>query len=193
MELKDLVGIHTLSAVDKDIESIDNYHVKEANVIYFKLDDIIYKASEDPSDGYRSYLNDLEICDDYKIKNKFEPQKVICEMVPDDEGYFTQKNNILDIKNYHTNKIILSIGTHHYDDWYPSCVTDYRPENLSINSVLSDVNEDKMKVIVSNYIAFNFDTNCNELRYIIKKFLSQNLDYAKKVKEILDAKNKKYD
>ena len=129
MELKDLVGEHLLSGFDTAIEPPKDTWSEEAEVIRFVLDGITYKAIEDPSDGYRSYLQELEVTDE-KITNTFEPQKVIGKM-KDNDTYSV--NDTIQFIDAVTGKIVLEVGTDNTDDYYPYCVMNWSPENLACN------------------------------------------------------------
>lgn len=113
MELKDFLGIHELSGIDEDVDTI-----------YFIIDGISYKAIHDPDDGYRSYMRDLEIYKGY-IKNRFPPHKVL--------GVMRSSDNVIEFYDCFTNKIVLTLGTENSDDYYPYCVMKWNPENLMIN------------------------------------------------------------
>ena len=117
MELKDLVGKHYFSGFDTIM--IDDYEV-----VRFVLDSKTYKATEDPSDGYRSYLSDIEVTNEI-VSNTFPPQEVV--------GVMDNKNDLIHFIDTTTGKIVLCIGTADSDDYYPSCVMYFSPENLSIN------------------------------------------------------------
>ena len=119
MELKDLAGRHKFSGVDYTPEAV-----------LFCLDGITYFAEEDPDDGYRSYLRELKVSDT-PCKNTFPEEDVICEHKDSYDGY--GHDDILIIKNPQTRNVILKIGTADVDDYYPTCVMEYRPENMRCN------------------------------------------------------------
>lgn len=130
MELKDLVGEHELSGLDLvTIKSIEDWE-SDADAYLFILDGITYKATEDPNDGYRSNLKDIEISEE-KISYVFPPQKVLCTM-KDAEEY--SNNDVLQMHDSINGKLVLEIGTDNYDDYYPICIMSWHPENLSINA-----------------------------------------------------------
>ena len=135
MKLKDLVGEHELSGVDSITEEKKEFSfsecAREVQVIRFVLDGKTYKAIEDPSDGYRSYLEELEVTDE-KITNNFPPQKVIGNMKKRDEWCIYENDTIQFIDSV-TGGIVLEIGTDNYDGYYPMCVLYWNPENLAIN------------------------------------------------------------
>ncbi len=130
MKLEDLIGEHYLSGLDTDIKKAEETWQDDANVFRFVLDGITYKATEDPSDGYRSYLEDLETTEE-KVDYTFPPQKVIGKM-REDEDY--SKNDVIEFYDAITTKLVLALGTDNYDDYYPSCIMDWSPENLAVNN-----------------------------------------------------------
>ncbi len=132
MELKDLVGEHLLSGCETGIHPAKETYDEDAGTVLFILDGITYKAIENPSDGYRSYLDEILITDE-KISNTFDPQRVIGKMKDDKEDYHTQVNDTIQFFDAVTNKLVLEIGTDNADDYYPYCVMDWHPENLAIN------------------------------------------------------------
>jgi hypothetical protein len=121
MKLRNLVGKHLLSAVDRSIIS-KNVEFNNCDTFAFELDGIAYLALEDPDDGYRSMLGSLEITD-LELKTKFFPVEVDCKL-GDEEG------NFLNILNSETKNVIISIGTDYSDDYYPSFVAQWNPENI---------------------------------------------------------------
>jgi hypothetical protein len=55
---------------------------------------------------------------------------------------------------------------------------------LGIGDVIGGFGIDKMKTIVPYYIVDMGEIQCNELRFIIETFLSQNHDFKNKVDEL---------
>jgi len=125
MELKSLKGEHMFSGVDysKGKEG-------ETNIL-FCLDGVTYIAEEDPDDGYRSYMKDLRISET-PCKNTFEPERVFCDHT-NKSSFMGYDSDILIIKNPFTANVILKIGTVDVNDYYPSCVMEYHPENMQCN------------------------------------------------------------
>lgn len=135
MELKDLVGERLLSGVEMATEKTnDRWSTEDANVITFIIDGVTYKATEDPNDGYRSSLREIEVVNTI-IKNTFEPQRVIGTMKAD-SSY--QQNDTIEFTDLKSGLVVLEIGTDNYDDYYPCCVMSWIPENLSINNPTVD-------------------------------------------------------
>ena len=134
---KNLKGIHILSGVDMgSIRISDGYWNEDAAVLRFILDDKTYKAIEDPSDGYRSTLGKLIECDEI-VSNMFIPHKVIGKIKKDNEW---ESSSIIQFFDFTTKDVVLEIDTDHNDDYYPSCVMNWYPENLYINRDLINYN-----------------------------------------------------
>ena len=132
IEIKSLVGKHTLSGVDEITRKIKNYFgdsFESCQCINFVLDGKTYTAIEDPDDGYRSALDKI-IESNEKIENTFAPVEVI---VLYREKYQYGECEILDFVDIKNGKRVLEIGTEDTDDYYPCFVACWMPENLSIN------------------------------------------------------------
>ena len=119
LRLEDLQGEHILSAVDTGFDG-------DASMFLFELDGVTYCAKEDPKDGYRSCMEELYICDQ-EPKTKIPPTKIVCIIDDGDSDILTG----IDIKN---GRRIFQVGTDYWDDYYPSFVARWMPENLSINT-----------------------------------------------------------
>lgn len=96
---------------------------------FFKLDNEIYEAIEDESDGYRSYLSDIKPTTDKEAENQLifftNPVDQVKIVEVDDttfEGY-----ELVAVSDGH---VWLRVGTDNYDDWYPSCIIHYTPREL---------------------------------------------------------------
>jgi hypothetical protein len=126
MELKDLVGIHKLSGVDFENIEIEKYGCfEDAQMMRFRLDNIIYVITEDPSDGYRSSMKDIIISKD-KIKNKFKSIDVLGIY---EEGKYGDLD-ILKLVSTKTGGTIIEVGTDHSDSYYPCFIANFKPENI---------------------------------------------------------------
>lgn len=117
----ELVGTHLFGGIDFGVNPKDQYG-ETPNVVRFILGDITYEAVEDPDDGYRSSLQDITIVET-SVTNRFGPVEVRAEIDGD----------LLTFTDTTTNLPILSIGTDYSDDYYPSFVSDWHPENMAIN------------------------------------------------------------
>jgi hypothetical protein len=132
MELKDLQGKHILTGVWTGSNTISKEYyegevageTEDVNCIYFVLDNITYCAEEDAEDGYRSCMRELK---KVKIKNKNPIPKtdVLAIYSAVDSG---DPQDIL--------KLVMTVGTDNVDDYYPSYVSSWIPENLSINECI---------------------------------------------------------
>ena len=133
MEFKDLIGLHELSGVEITTERVKVYEwsdtEEDCQVMKFILDGKKYMAHEDPNDGYRSTCGDLKEYDG-EIKNTFIAQKVECKMKPN--GYYD--NDILQMFDIITEKLVLEVGTSDFNDYYPCCEMSFNPENMAINA-----------------------------------------------------------
>ena len=129
IELESLIGLHELSGCDFDTAHIPDDYYKYCNVINFVLDGITYTAIENPDDGYRSSLDQV-LATDKPVKNTFPPVQVLCRMRIESK-YWT--DNILEIIDVVNGKVVLEVGTENVNDYYPTFVSDFIPENLHLN------------------------------------------------------------
>lgn len=133
IELKQLTGKHYLTGVDYGVEQIKQYdwseEMEDAQVIKFELDGKTYIATEDPGDGYRSQLKTVFVTKE-KCKNRFK-KVLVFGVMKSDSSY--QKNDTIMFYDIEANGIVLEIGTDNIDDYYPSFVGVFRPENLIHN------------------------------------------------------------
>lgn len=129
--LDSLVGMHELSGCDLSVEKVENYGVTEdANVIRFTLDGKTYTAVEDPTDGYRSCLEKIFV-EDVSLNNKFPAVKVLARKKASDTW---SNNDTLELIDVLTGKVVLEVGTDNHDDYYPSFVGSFSPENMATNA-----------------------------------------------------------
>lgn len=135
MELQDLVGEHVLDAVDCSNEQVKTWGggFENCSVIRFRLDGKVYVATEDPSDGYRSCMNDIvEVIPPPAMQNVFAPQRVIARH--HDVSTHGDGADILELVDAFTNKVVLEVGTDNKDVYYPSFVSSFHPENMACNA-----------------------------------------------------------
>jgi len=136
INLIDLVGEHILSGVDTSSERIRSYGgYEDASCIKFVLDNITYKATEDPDDGYRSHLKQIFICNE-SVSNTFVPHKVIGKM----KNSSRYGCDIIQFFDVSTKEVVLEIGTDNSDDYYPAFVMCWTPENLDFNQSVKKYN-----------------------------------------------------
>ena len=130
VELESLVGMHTLSGVDRVTitTGMSEYKYESADVLNFILDGKVYSAMEDHNDGYRSALGTILVSEG-TLKNMFEPIGVL-GIMRDGANYSCE---ILDLYDVANGKVVLSVGTDNVDDWYPWFVAEFEPRNLHVN------------------------------------------------------------
>lgn len=132
MELKDFKGKYQLQGVDEFTGAVKTWgdRFEDCNAIRFKLDGVVYVATEDPDDGYRSYLGELKI-DEVDTKNPFNGVEVIASYR--DINKYNETSEIVDFIDTTTGDIVLSVGTDNSDDYYPCFVAYFNPAAMSIN------------------------------------------------------------
>jgi hypothetical protein len=132
VELKDLVGEHELSGVDRGVLRLapDNrYWEDNANALLFVLDDVAYRAVEDPQDGYRSCLNSIEVVDASLLTTRFKPHRVVVSYIDKD----VDPADLLRFTDVVTGAVVLEVGTRNTEDYYPWFVAEYDPTGLAAN------------------------------------------------------------
>lgn len=125
--LEALVGEHVLTGVDfQTIPGTGPYN-EDASSMTFVLDGVAYMVVEDPADGYRSIMSEIVVLPDgTAVANTFEPCHVVARMTGADSG-------ILECVDVETGKVVLECGTDNMDDYYPSYVASFTPENMAAN------------------------------------------------------------
>lgn len=133
MELKELVGKHFLSGIETGTEERSKRFYGNETVSYVKfcIDGVNYMAVEDPCDGYRSYCSDLDISET-PCKIQIPTTEVLCTMRPNDDRWGVN-NDVLVLTDCETGLVVLEVGTANTNDYYPYCVMEWTPENLSCN------------------------------------------------------------
>lgn len=133
MKLSDFIGKHVLTGCQYGtIPKRNEWQDSDPNTVDFILDGKAFSAIEDPSDGYRSSMDEImESRDISFITNTFEPCEVLGSMRGKSE--YGDNNDVVDFIDTTTGKIVLSIGTTNYDDYYPCFEGTFTPENMAIN------------------------------------------------------------
>lgn len=132
MKLENLLGKHVLTGCDTDgiIKTTGIY--PHACVIDFVLDGVVVSAVEDPDDGYRSCLSELLTGRVESVKNTFPACFVTGIDHPDNRF---SKNDVIDLVDDITGKVVLSIGTGNADDYYyPMFIGEFNPKSMTINA-----------------------------------------------------------
>ncbi len=125
--LESLVGEHVLMGVDSEQIRPDGAY-EDATALRFVLDGLIYVVTEDPSDGYRSCLGSVEIVEGPPVKNMFPPCRVLASMATG------SSDEVLELRDVTTGKVVLQVGTDNSDNYYPSFVGNFTPEHMAVNS-----------------------------------------------------------
>ena len=138
MQLENFINtygsVYILDGVDTYIENVKSFGVDaHASYIRFRLNGIVYIASEDPDDGYRSHLKNIIIQETSEITNYFSSILVTAQWKPDDKKY-GMINEVIQLIDNKNNKVVLEFGTKDCNDYYPSFVENFYPENMSTNS-----------------------------------------------------------
>ncbi|MCZ7855017.1 hypothetical protein O9X81_00140 [Agrobacterium salinitolerans] len=142
-ELTDLIGKRSLDAVDFDNEQVKELYgdgYEDCSVCRFRLDGVVYIAIEDPGDGYRSSMRSLAVANDATMKNVFPAIDVVGWHRT--EGAFGNSDDVLELIDTITGKVVLEVGTDDVDDYYPGFVARFHPENMATNA---DIEADEKK------------------------------------------------
>lgn len=132
MVLEDLIGERLLSGVEFGTISKDEdkYIYEDANSMTFILDGHAYCVVESPYDGYRSSMRDIFEVPIESVKNTFEPVRVLARHRT--QGSYCT-DDVLELIDIVTTKLVLEAGTTNSDDYYPSYVANFTPENMACN------------------------------------------------------------
>jgi len=134
----DLIGNHILSGVDRATTTkllYSGFGYEDAAVLRFVLDGKTYEAAENPEDGYRSSLGYL-VESDEKVSNLFYPHEVIGKL----GDMYRDNSDVLEFYDVSTKELVLAVGTNNNDDYYPSCIMEWYPENLELNRAANKYN-----------------------------------------------------
>lgn len=131
MELDDLIGEHSLDAVDFSNEQVKTWgdQFEDCQVMRFRLDGVVYIATENPDDGYRSHMRDLTV-GDFPMVNVFDPVRVVGRRK---EKRKYQEDDILELIDPRTGQAVIEVGTANTDDYYPCFVANFDPEAIADN------------------------------------------------------------
>jgi len=89
----------------------------------FKLDRKVWLAVEDEDDGYRSYLDSIEVLDS---KDGIFFRKSLAKVrIYRDQGPYFEGFMLIDVEDGHC---WLRVGTDNADDYYPYFVFQYQPK-----------------------------------------------------------------
>jgi hypothetical protein len=133
MTLDDFVGKEfDLTGVDTaQIANTNDYGGGDASTITFELDGVCYQAIEDPEDGYRSCMKEIVVVPYVPQINRFHPVRVRGQKTPEVGSTTHDAVQFVCLEN---DKVVLEVGTHNTDDYYPSFVGDFRVKDMPDNS-----------------------------------------------------------
>lgn len=127
VELADLAGDHILTGIERGYNPDPYNQYQNVECLRFTLDGITFEIEEDPDDGYRSSARNLVVS--ARPIASFDPVPVHC--VHDAGKPNSYRNDIIEI--YVGDKLLIRTGTCDVDDYYPSWVSEWNPENLPVN------------------------------------------------------------
>jgi hypothetical protein len=140
MELQDFKGWYLLTGVEfSTIKPSRNSYSSDIGCCRFVLNNITYQITEDENDGYRSALEEVKVIADHQVKNTFEPawvKAVYVSVKTKGDYHYNRDCDIIQFIDVITNKIVLEIGTENTDDYYPTYIDSFNPENMAINANL---------------------------------------------------------
>lgn len=121
--LNSFLGKHYLSGVEYTTVKDEDECQYEA--LSFCLDGTTYIVSKDPADGYRSRCREI-IISKTPCSMHFPPHEVV-------GLYDDDMEKVIKFIDLHTGKRVMRFGTEEFDSYYPYCVMEWMPENLSAN------------------------------------------------------------
>lgn len=131
MKIKELVGVHKLQGIETGTRPATFVWsgATDCNYIKFRLDGVTYIAIENPDDGYRTFIEEIQVVDE-DCEIKLPNIDVRCTMRPDTS---IEKMDVLEFWDFKTKLCVLAVGTQNIDDYYPLAVMEYYPENMGCN------------------------------------------------------------
>lgn len=134
-ELKDLVGLHMLDAVDFETISVPEWEgadtFEDASTCRFRLGGEVWAAVEDPNGGYCSSMRELRHMPGAAMANVFTAVQVLA-VYRSKRGY--QDADVLELIDTTTGRTVLEIGTDNTDDDYPTFVSNFDPSAMKSNA-----------------------------------------------------------
>ena len=132
MQLKELKGNRKFYGIEF---SQEDTRYGTSNIVLLGLDNQVYKISDDPDDGYRSFMDEkIEILQNHTFQNTFPPMKVAIQWVEIKSKDSFTGIHVLDA---FSQQPVLILGTDYSDNYCPFAVSEYTPENLSYNRLLN--------------------------------------------------------
>ena len=118
---------HFLNLIGAELE----YYGADEGDNTFKVDGVVFKALEDPDDGYRSYLSTIDYTDEHNsifFRSPLALVRIETYDMRNDDEYLSQANQgyrLVDVVDGH---VWLKFGTHNYDDYYPMFIFSHTPK-----------------------------------------------------------------
>lgn len=130
--LEDLKGTHTLDTAPVWTEAAPNYWTdRNADIMTIGIDGKTFIFTENPSDGYRSYMKDVEVVEglDKALLSGAAPvgRQVFITYDAGKSSYYGEQNDLIMIYDIETGHLWGRLGTRNVDDYYPSCVMEWNP------------------------------------------------------------------
>lgn len=130
VELSELAGTHILSTAAILTTVKSGWSGEDADVLCIGIDGKTYTFTEDPSDGYRSYMKNITVEDGLTDALKLAPRihrPVRIEYVNKgnaglDNYSSDYTSDLIRIIDTSTEHLWAILGTYMVDDYYPSCV-----------------------------------------------------------------------
>lgn len=98
---------------------------------------IAFEAIEDENDGYRSYLDTIEISMKGNIFFHSRLAIVVLEVAPERSEPYESKFSGWQLRDVDDHHIWLRVGTDNTDDYYPYFTFDYRPKRHEASLITS--------------------------------------------------------
>lgn len=137
IELESLVGEHILNTAPVWSDFRPEYG-EDGAIMCIGIDGKTYTFTEDPSDGYRSYMNMIEVeegLNHEKLMGAAPINRKVTIIYDDGSGkrypYNRDKDDLIHITDVATGHHWATLGTRAVDDYYPSCTMEWYPLDLS--------------------------------------------------------------
>jgi len=114
----------------------------------FVLDGVAYDAMEDPQDGYRSALEDIEVIDTKHVTNRFADVEVVCNW--SEQSLHLGGDQVIEFRDFITGQVVIEVGTERYNDYYPGFVGAFFPQNMCLNQPSVEVEAPPAPAVVED-------------------------------------------
>ncbi len=134
MAWDDLLGERELKAIRIDVRHPFD---PDSSGVAFELGDFTVFVFEDPSDGYRSCAVEPMIVHSPMYAFGCDPDYIRVPVTVSrwEKGAGDDyEPDGIQMKDRRNGKVILTLGTSNSDDYYPSFVCDWQPENIAGNA-----------------------------------------------------------